>query len=234
MNILLATADREQMTLLSYWLTMRGHAVVSACDGEQVINYWRKQQPDLLVLDLHLPVLDGFEVCRAIRAESEALILMLVEAGREEDEIRGFNLGADAVAFKPLGPRLLMARIHALLRRSQSTARASTVTAGPLTLNLLRQEVIYGDQTIALTPVERRMLQLLITSVGQVLPIWRIVEYVWGPNKLANVRFVKTHIHHLRQKIEEEPASPRYIVTVPGVGYMFVLPKFDDATLVSS
>ncbi len=175
-----------------------------------------------------MPKLDGFEVCRQMRTETNSMVLILSALDREDDEVRGLELGADDYLRKPFSPRQLLARIKALMRRSSSTrgtsGSSSSITVGPVTLDAMRHEVTRDGVKVRLTPTESRLLHLLISHTGQVLTTDMIIERVWGYDADGNSGLVKTHIRHLRQKVEPDPNSPQYIMTVPGVGYTFAVP----------
>ncbi len=191
MKILVADDDRDLVDMLSYCLKGHGYDVIRAFDGEQAIKRWRETLPDLVILDVQMPKLDGFEVCRKMRSETNSMVLILTAHDREDDEIRGLEMGADDYLRKPFSPRQLLARIKAVLRRSSSThggSNTGSVTVGAMTLDAMRHEVVRDGVKVRLTPTESRLLHLLITHTGQV----------------AN--------------------SPKYITTVPGVGYTFTVP----------
>jgi DNA-binding response OmpR family regulator len=175
-------------------------------------------------MDVQMPKLDGFEVCRQMRGETNSMVLILTAHDREDDEIRGLEMGADDYLRKPFSPRQLLARIKAVMRRSTISRGASTssfVTAGPVTLDAMRHEVTRDGVKVRLTPTESRLLHLLIMHTGQVLTTDMIIERVWGYDEAGDSGLVKTHIRHLRQKVEPDPNTPQYIMTVPGVGYTF-------------
>lgn len=225
MKILVADDDRDHVDILTYWLRGHGHEIVRAFDGDQAITRWREEKPDLVILDITMPRVDGFEVCRRMSAESHALVLVLTCHQPDADEIRALDLGADDYVRKPFSPAKLLARINALSRRAnaaQHVSSASQVSVGPISLDSMRHEAARNGARIRLTPIESRLLHLLLTHSGQVLTTDQIVERVWGYDDASDTCLVKTHIRHLRQKIEPQPDSPRYIVTVPGVGYTFV------------
>jgi len=225
MKILVIDDDRDAVDLLTYWLRGHGHEVARAFDGEQGVARWREGRPDLVIIEAALPKLDGFEVCRKMANESAALILFLTGDGREADEIRALDLGADDYLRKPFSPRLLLARLRALARRAAAAPHVSTasvVSAGPISLDSMRHEAARSGLRVRLTPTESRLLHLLLTHSGQVLPTELIVERVWGYDDAGDTGLVKTHIRHLRQKIEPQPNAPQFIVTVPGVGYTFM------------
>ena len=227
MRILIADDDRELVDMLTYWLRAHGHEVAAAFDGEQAMKRWREQAPDLVLLDIQMPRYDGFEVIRRMRGESNALVIVLTCLDREEDEVRALELGADDFLRKPFRPRQLLARIQAVGRRAVSASgplNGSSITVGPISLDVSRHEVSRSGLRLRLTPTESRLLHLLLTHAGQVLTTETIIERVWGYNEVGDSGLVKTHIRHLRQKVEPEPGSPRYVLTVPGVGYTFSPP----------
>ncbi len=225
MRILVADDDRDQVDLLTYWLKGNGYDMVRAFDGEQAVQKWRETKPDLVILDVEMPKMDGFEVCRRMSAESSAMVLFLTCREREVDEVRALDLGADDYLRKPFSARQLLARIRALTRRATTTPHVnaqSVVSVGPISLDSMRHEVARNGVKVRLTPIESRLLHLLLTHSGQVLTTETIVERVWGYDETSDTSLVKTHIRHLRQKIEPEPNAPQYILTVPGVGYTFM------------
>ncbi len=227
MKIMVADDDRDMVDMLSYWLKGHGYDVVRAFDGEQAIKRWRETLPDLVILDIQMPKLDGFEVCRQMRVETNSMVLILSAHDREEDEVRGLELGADDYLRKPFTPRQLLARIKALMRRStgiRGHGNNSVITVGPVTLDAMRHEVVRDGTKVRLTPTESRLLHLLISHTGQVLTTDMIIERVWGYDEAGDSGLVKTHIRHIRQKVEPDPNSPQYIMTVPGVGYTFTAP----------
>jgi DNA-binding response OmpR family regulator len=224
LKILVADDDRELVNILNYWLKSCGYDVVSAFDGEQAIECWRKTHPDLVLLDVKMPRRNGFDVCRQMSSETNALIIFLTAYDREDDEVRGLEVGADDYVRKPFSPRQLLARINSLTRRlseMQQTSHSPNITIGALTLNTMHHEVSRDGVKMRLTPIESRLLHLLITNVGQVLTTRIIIERVWDPNGLPEPTSLKSHIRHLRQKVEPDPDHPRSIITIPGVGYTF-------------
>ena len=236
MKILVADDDRDLVDLLTYWLKSHGYDVLRAFDGEQAIARWREGKPDLVILDVEMPKVDGFEVCRKMSGESTALVLFLTCRDREADEVRGLDLGADDYLGKPFSPRQLLARIRALGRRAIAAPHISTsslVSVGPISLDSMRHEAMRNGIKVRLTPTESRLLHLLLTHSGQVLTTDVIVERVWGYDDAGDTGLVKTHIRHLRQKVEPEPNAPQYIVTVPGVGYTFMAAQNDDKTMTA-
>lgn len=230
MKILVVDDDREQVDLITYWLKNHGYEMHRAFDGEQAIAKWRECKPDLVILDVEMPKIDGFEVCRIMKGESTALVLFLTCRDREVDEVRGLDLGADDYLRKPFSARQLLARLRALSRRAVAAPHINTTSAvsvGPISLDSMRHEASREGHKVRLTPTESRLLHLLLTHSGQVLPTDMIVERVWGYDDAGDTGLVKTHIRHLRQKVEPEPNAPQFIVTVPGVGYTFMAQNYD-------
>jgi DNA-binding response OmpR family regulator len=227
LKIMVADHDRDLVDTLSFWLKGYGYNVVRAFDGELALKRWHEAVPDLVLLDLHLSRRDGFAVCQQIRSETHATALILTGSACEEDEVRGLEMGADDYLRKPLSPRRLLARITAVMRRlshAQSASGSSVMTVGPMTLDALRQEVLRDESKVKVTPTESRLLHLLMTHAGQVLTMGIISRRMWGYDEVGNASLIKTHIHHLRQKVEPDANSPRYILTVPGRGYTFKVP----------
>ena len=229
MKIMVADVDQELVAMLSYLFKGHGYDVIHAFDGEQAMKYWRETLPDLVVLDVQLPKLDGFEVCRQMRRENNSIILILLTAlDGEANEVYGLETGADDYLRKPFSPRLLLARIKAISRRSLDIpvySSSSTITIGPVTLDVIRLEATRNGIKARLTSLESHLLHLLMTHSGQVLPTNVIIEHVWGFDDMGLHTLVKTHIRHLRQKVELDPGNPQYIVTVSSAGYTFTKPN---------
>lgn len=223
MKILVVDDDKDLTDILSYALKMKGYSVFTAADGAQGIQRFREENPDLIILDLSLPKMDGFEVCKTIRQESSTPIIMLTVRAGEDDTIQGFRLGADDYVAKPFSPKLLVARIEAVLRRASLPAETekNRLIAGHLTLDPQRYEVSRGADKIRLTPLEFRLLRYMVLKSGEVVPTAELVERVWGYEGGGDNNLVRTHIRHIREKLEEDPGSPRYLKTVPGVGYTY-------------
>lgn len=220
MKILVADDDRELSDILSFALSRAGFAVVTAADGEQALARFRSEQPALVLLDVSMPRLDGFEVCRRLRAESAVPILMLTVRDEEEEILRAFDLGADDYVTKPFSPKQLVARIKAALRRGGADAPVAT-EAGPLRLDPERHEVSRpGAAAIGLTPLEFRLLQVLVANRGRVVPADELVAQVWECQRHVGDRaLLKGLVRRLRQKVEPDPGQPAWIQTVAGIGY---------------
>jgi len=220
MKILVVDDDLELLRLIAFALRQAGYMVLEAQDGPQALAVFERERPDLVVLDVNLPRLNGFEVLKKIRAVSEGLpVMMLTVRTGEEDQVRGLDLGADDYLGKPFSPRTLLARVRALLRRA-GVDRPAPLTAGDLLLDLETQTVrVKGGDPVRLTNLEVRLLQLLLANGGHTLPLERLTSHVWGYRGLGDRQLLKQLVHRLRRKLEIDPASPRYLVTVSGVGY---------------
>lgn len=209
---------------LSYALKQEGYEVLTAEDGEEGLRVFREGRPDLVILDVMLPRMDGFEVCRRLRKESDVPVVMLTARDTELDKIVGLEIGADDYLAKPFSVRELVARVRALLRR---TARqADTSPAGPLerdglALDITRHRVTREGSEVALKPKEFDLLAFLMERPGQVFSREQILTGVWGYDQAGDTRTVDTHVKTLRERLGEDAARPRWIETVRGVGYRF-------------
>ncbi|MDQ3855414.1 MAG: response regulator transcription factor [Chloroflexota bacterium] len=222
LKVLIADDDADLLDILSFSLRREGFTVVGARDGQEALALVAAEQPDLVVLDVFMPRMDGFEVCRRLRLESSIPIIMLTARGDDEHIVHGLELGADDYVTKPYSPRELIARVRALARRSNGfTGPRNKLSVGPFQMDSQQMEVRKDGESIRLTRLQFELLSYLMANRGQVLPTETLMEKVWGYSAAADAGLVKTHIFHLRQKIEEDPAHPHYIVTVPGVGYVF-------------
>jgi len=220
MKILVVDDDLELLGLIGFALRQAGYLVIPAADGNEALATFEREQPDLVILDVNLPGLDGFEVCRRIRAEAATPIMMLTVRGGEEDQVRGLDGGADDYLTKPFSPRSLLARVRALLRRAE-IERPSPLAAGDLTLDIERQSVsVGGAAPVRLTSLEFRLLQYLLANAGHSIPAERLTTHVWGYRGVGDRQLLKQLVHRLRQKIERNPAEPQHVITVAGVGYL--------------
>lgn len=230
-KVLVVEDEPTLVETLAYNLNRQGYTVVTATDGHAALAVARREQPDLIVLDLMLPGLDGFEVCRILRQEMNVPILMLTARTDEVDRVVGLEMGADDYLTKPFSMRELLARVKALLRRVRlmreeaATASAPTsadrIEVGDLTIDLARRELTREGQLIHLKPKEYDLLVFLVRHAGIVLSRDLILERVWGWDFDGDSRTVDVHVRWLREKIEPDPAHPTRIVTVRGVGYRF-------------
>ncbi|NPV07642.1 MAG: response regulator transcription factor [Anaerolineae bacterium] len=224
-KILVIDDDPRLQRLLEYTLCQEGAEVLLASDGEEGLRKFYTHTPDLVVLDLMMPRMDGWETAKRIRLVSDVPILMLTARGREEDIIKGFEHGADEYVAKPFSLRVLMARARALLRRASLPPIADhpvTYSDDYLTVDLDKNRVTAGDRLVRLTATEYRLLAYMVENAGRVLSTRQILEKVWGWEYTDDVDYVRIYIWHLRQKLEPDPKRPRYLQTEHGIGYRFV------------
>jgi DNA-binding response OmpR family regulator len=201
-----------------------GYEVIVAEDGAEGYRLAREENPDLIVLDLMLPGLSGYEICQKLRDEGDAvLILMLTARGEETDRILGLDLGADDYVTKPFSIRELKARVRALLRRADAaSAPPDTLTFGDVAVDFPQYEARKGENPVEMTPKEFGVLRYLAARAGKVVSRYELLEEVWGYGKFPTTRTVDNHIAALRAKLEDDPSAPRYLQTVHRVGYKFV------------
>ncbi|MDR7302776.1 response regulator transcription factor [Haloactinomyces albus] len=218
---LLIEDDQSIRTSLALALGRHGHEIREAGTGEDGLRMLASAEPDVVVLDLMLPGMDGFEVCRRIRAKSAVPIIMLTARGDDFDVVGGLEAGADDYVIKPVQPRVLDARIRAVLRRGTFAEQTQSGRYRDLTIDRAALTVTKGDQQLALTPTELRVLLELSRSPGQVLSRMQLLELVWEYDYLGDSRLVDNCVQRLRAKIEDEPARPVFVQTVRGFGYRF-------------
>jgi DNA-binding response OmpR family regulator len=219
-KILVVDDDPDLLSLVGFALGQAGFAVVKATNVASATAAFAKEAPDLAILDINLPDGTGFEICGAIRRQSRIPVMMLTARGEEEDLVRALDLGADDYLTKPFSPRTLLARVRALLRRAGLEA-SGAMTAGSLRLDLEAHCLQDGDAApVKLTKLETRLLQILIANAGHVVATERLLTHVWGHRGSGDRQLLKQLVHRLRQKIEEDPAAPRYLKTEAGAGYM--------------
>jgi DNA-binding response OmpR family regulator len=222
MKALIVDDDLVLADVLSFTLRRAGFQVFAVHDGQAALDAWRSETPDLIILDLNLPKLDGLEVCQRIREQDNVPIIILSVRGDDDDVVRGLELGADDYVPKPFSPRQLVARAQAVLRRAGVTPTAGPLTAGDLTLDLTRRELERAGQMLAqLTPLECRLMEVLMLNVGHVLPADTLITQIWGPAG-GDRTMLKQLVHRLRAKIEPDPTQQPYLETVPGVGYALI------------
>jgi len=224
MKVLVVDDDADLLDLTSYALRREGFTVIPASDGQQAVERWQREAPDLVVLDANMPKLSGYEVCERIRKTSATPVVMLTARGDEGDVLHGLELGADDYVTKPFSAKQLVARIKAVLRRCQTDPYrqpVSQLTAGALTLDLQSHEALKDGASMQLTPLEFRILYMLAMNEGRVIPYVRIVEYVWGYDG-GDSSLLKTHVSHIRSKLGIGADAPGGIKAVPGVGYSLV------------
>ena len=224
-RILLVDDEQSVQELLSYPLRKDGYEVVQAADGKEALELFGESNFDLVVLDVMMPRMDGLECCRRLRASSPVPIIMLTAKSEEVDKIVGLELGADDYITKPFSVREFRSRVKALLRRSAMSLEPDdgeeVVEAGDLRIDPLKRTVTVDGEPVELTFVEYELLLAMAGSPGRVWSRDQLLGQVWGSSDYRDPRTVDVHIRHLREKIEKEPASPEYLLTVRGVGYRF-------------
>ena len=223
---LLLVEDEETLSrAIAYSLTQEGYSLLTATDGAQGLALARERRPDLVLLDIMLPSLNGFEVCRALRSENNVPVLMLTARTTETDKIAGFDLGADDYMTKPFSMRELLARVKALLRRSEMSraeeAAPRLIATGELSLDVPRRQVLRRGAPVALRPKEFDLFAFLLQHPGLVFSRDTLLERVWGYDFAGGTRTVDVHMRWLREKVEDDPANPQHLTTVRGVGYRF-------------
>jgi DNA-binding response OmpR family regulator len=226
MKILVVDDDLSLLSLVTFALRQESYLAIEAGDGAQAIAVFDREQPDLVILDVNLPGLSGFDVLRHIRSQSRTPVMLLTVRGTEEDEVRGLDLGADDYLTKPFSPRTLLARVRAMLRRTETASAdaesgSRTWDAGHLRLDPERQAVsVLGGEPRRLTRLEFRLLQYLLVNAGHTLSTERITQHVWGYRGTGDRQMLKQLVHRLRQKVEQDPAQPEYLLTIAGAGYV--------------
>jgi DNA-binding response OmpR family regulator len=212
---------------LEYSLKQEGFQVVVAHDGHQALEVAREEAPDLIVLDIMLPGMDGWETCRRLRQESTVPIIMLTARGQEIDRVLGLEIGADDYLAKPFSFRELLARIRAVFRRMafEETADMPQIQIGDVHLDAAAHKVYKKKQELTLTQKEYDLLHVLMSHAGRVVSRADLLDQVWGVEWLGDTRTLDVHIRWVREKVEEYPSQPRYVQTVRGVGYRFATPE---------
>jgi DNA-binding response OmpR family regulator len=230
-KILQIEDDKEFINLTRKWLENAGYEVLTAEDGVEGIRRVYSSRPNLVLLDANVPKMDGWEVCRRIRDMSEIPVLMLTVCSEKTDRLKGFDLGADDYITKPVDFPELVARVQAILRRSDSVPQddgPSIFQNGEIEVEWRSRQVWVRGKRVKLSPIEYKILACLIKNRGWIVTHEQILEKAWGPNYIGDKSFVKLYIRYLRQKIEENPHNPRLILTERGVGYYFAMQKEDS------
>ena len=226
-KILVVDDEAAQLRLAGQVLTSNGYEVLKASSGQEAVRIVYERKPDIVLLDVMMPEIDGWQTCRLIREVSDMPIIMFTGKRNSEDDIvRGLECGADEYLSKPLGNRELLARVKAVLRRaekpsSKNERKKVIFTNDYLTIDVAERKVIVNGERLKLTPREFRLLALLVENAGRILSHQQVLESVWGWEYIDDVDYVRIYVSHLRQKIEPDPSQPRYILTEPGVGYYF-------------
>jgi two-component system, OmpR family, response regulator MtrA len=217
-RILVVDDDTALAEMIGIVLRTEGFETVFCADGARAVDAWHSERPDLILLDLMLPGLDGIEVCRRVRAESGVPIIMLTARTDTADVVKGLESGADDYIVKPFNPKELVARIRTRLRPSIAQG-GDTLRVGDVTVDVAAHEVRRGEEAIALTPLEFELLAALAAKPQQVFSREMLLEQVWGYHYKADTRLVNVHVQRLRAKVELDPDNPRIVTTVRGVGY---------------
>jgi two-component system KDP operon response regulator KdpE len=222
-QILLVDDEVSIQRAMTPLLRSRGYTVSVAGTGREALDAFERERPDLLILDLGLPDMDGSEVCRRVRERADTPILVLSARGAEKDKVTALDQGADDYVTKPFGPEELMARVRAALRRSlgREATLHGQLTRGDLTIDFDRRRVHRGELEIRLTPKEFELLTLLVTHAGRVLTHRSILKAIWGTHGVDQPEHLRVLMGQLRKKVEPDPANPQYLLTEPWVGYRF-------------
>ena len=228
-KILVVDDDANIRQILETRLTISGYIVLLANDGGEALKLFRKESPDLIILDIMLPKIGGYEICKRVRKESSVPIIMLTALGDISDRVMGLEFGADDYVVKPFSPKELEARIRSVFRRIKKPPEAKRVyedqliKIGSLTIDTQKRQVLRSGKRVRLTAMEFNLLELLINQPGERLSRSYILDSVWGytPQRYVDTRVVDVHISRLRAKLEEDPSNPDYILTARGTGYMF-------------
>ena len=225
-RILVVDDEPRMIGFIRMNLELEGHQVIEAHSGLEALEAVRTKLPDVILLDVMMPDLDGFETLRMLREFSSIPVIMLTAKGEENDKVYGLELGADDYITKPFGPRELSSRIKAVLRRaempSSSPDQATLRIDDRLSVDFNRREAIVNGERIKLRPTEYRLLYHLIENAGWTVPHEQLLAKVWGYEYRDEAHYVRLYVNYLREKIEEDPSNPKYILTERGVGYRFV------------
>ena len=228
-KILVVDDEEKIVHIVRAYLEREDYVVITASDGEAAIDMTRRQNPDLIVLDLMLPEISGWDVCRKLRRESNIPIIMLTARDEDTDKIVGLELGADDYVTKPFNPKELVSRIRAVLRRSEDglKEKSKAIHIADLTIDVDRRHVQRGDEVIELTATEFEILRILAENPGRIYSRIQLLDRVQGDAYEGYERVMDSHIKNLRRKIEHDRNRPQYIITVHSVGYKFVEDRYD-------
>lgn len=218
-TILVVDDEPKIVRLVRAYLEQSGFRVVPAHTGQEALDLFQTESPALVVLDLMLPDLDGMDVAREIRKQSQTPIIMLTARTEDVDRVAGLEIGADDYVVKPFNPRELLARVRAVLRRTSGAETMSTIRAGSLTIDLDSHEVRIDDRPIELTPMEFEVLTTLAEHPGRVYSRHQLMDVLYGQTYASTERTIDTHVKNLRRKLEPDPQRPTFVLTVHGVGY---------------
>jgi two-component system KDP operon response regulator KdpE len=224
-TILIVDDEPQIRRVMRTTLAAEGYTVVEACDGAEAIEKARSERPDLILLDMNMPGLDGLEACREIRSGSQVPIIMLTVRSAEKDKVRALDAGADDYVVKPFGIQELLARVRALLRRVTEEQDAGTLVTKELKFDFAKRDITVRGVAVHLTPKEFAVLKELVAAGGRPLSHRRLLQAAWGPDYGEESESLRVVINQLRKKIETDPAKPKYILTEPWVGYRFMAPR---------
>jgi DNA-binding response OmpR family regulator len=233
-KILVVEDDPEFLGLTQTWLQNAGYEVLTAEDGAEGMRRVYSGRPNLVLLDANMPKMDGWEVCRRIRDMSDIPVMMVTVNDQKDSRLRGFNNGADDYITKPVDFPELIARVQAVLRRASLSSRddvPDTFDNGEIEIDWRSRQVWARGERVKLSPTEFKILSCLIKNRGWIVTHEQLLEKAWGPNYIGDKSFVKLYIRYLRQKIEEDPHKPRFILTERGVGYYFAMKAEDNLSL---
>ena len=224
-RILLVEDEPSLVETVRYALEREGFVVEVALDGQVAVDRFVRSEPDLVILDLMLPAMSGLDVCRRIRETSTVPIVMVTAKDSEADKVAGLELGADDYVTKPFSVRELMSRVRAHLRRSQMAAPTPAgvvLSGGPIRMDVDRHEVLVRNEPVAFPPKEFELLETFLRAPGRLLTRELLIQSVWGEDYVGDTKTLDVHVKRVRQKIEDDPHEPRFVVTVRGLGYKFV------------
>ena len=223
-RILVVDDELSIIKFLRANLEAKGYEVLAAMDGAEALHTFEMELPDLVILDIMMPKMDGFEVCHRLREWSQIPIIMLSARGDESDKVKCLDLGADDYITKPFGASELIARVKAVMRRTEAAATIPTqpsFTSGDLEISFAQRQVTVAGKEVRLTPTEYTLLQEFVLNAGKVLTHIYLLNKVWGSEYREDTQYLHVFIRRLRAKLEPDPTNPMYIMTVPGVGYQF-------------
>lgn len=218
-RVLVVDDDTKTVDLVKLYLNRDGYRVLTAQDGVEALRLARESHPDLIVLDLMLPGIDGLEICRRLRSESDVPIIMLTARTTDEDKLTGLGMGADDYVTKPFSPKELAARVRTVLRRLPGERGPDEIKHGDIAINFLKREASFAGKPLRLTTIEFKLLAVLVREPGRIFSRAQLVEKAMGYDFEGNDRTIDVHILNLRRKLEPNPKHPRYIKTVYGGGY---------------
>ena len=231
-RILLAEDEVTLRDFIRRNLQARGFEIIEANNGLEAVALWERENPHLLILDIMMPRMDGLEVCRRVRQDSAVPIIVLTALDDESDKVAALDLGADDYLTKPFGVEELLARVRAVLRRTQGEILpqgSSIKQFGDIEVDLDGHVVRLRGAEVRLSPTEFAFLKQLILNIGKVVTHRTLLQSIWGPQYSGEAEYLRVYINRLRQKLEKDPANPSYLLTEPGVGYRFVTPKSEGA-----